>query len=86
VAIVFIPAQLQDLTGGLDQVELDASSLREVIARLEQRFPGTRDRLCDDDGLSPALQVSVDHVMTRRLRAEVGPDSEVHFLPSIGGG
>jgi len=86
VAIVFIPAQLQDLTGGLAQVELDASSLREVIARLEERFPGTKDRLCDDDGLSPALQVSVDHVMTRRLRAEVDPASEVHFLPSIGGG
>jgi molybdopterin synthase sulfur carrier subunit len=86
VAIVFIPAQLQDLTAGLAQVELDASSLREVIARLEQRFPGTKDRLCDDDELSPALQVSVDHVMTRRLRAKVGPQSEVHFLPSIGGG
>jgi molybdopterin converting factor small subunit len=86
VAIVFIPAQLQDLTGGLAQVELDASSLREVIVRLEQRFPGTRDRLCDDDELSPALQVSVDHIMTRRLRAEVGTESEVHFLPSIGGG
>jgi hypothetical protein len=65
MAIVFIPAQLQDLTDGLDQVELDASSLREVIARLEERFPGTKDRLCDDDELSPALQVSVNHVMTR---------------------
>ena len=86
MAIVFIPAQLQDLTGGLARVEVDAPSLREVITRLEARFSGIKDRLCDDDQLSPALQASIDHVMTRQLHADVGPDSEVHFLPSIGGG
>jgi molybdopterin synthase sulfur carrier subunit len=86
VAIVFIPALLQDLTDGLAQVEVDAASLGEVIARLEARFPGIKDRLCDDDQLSPALQASVNHVMTRQMRAEVGPNSEVHFLPAIGGG
>ena len=83
---VFIPAPLRDLTGGLAEVELEAVSLGEVIARLEARFPGIKDRLCDDDQLSPALQASINHVMTRQMRSEVGPDSEVHFLPAIGGG
>ena len=86
MATIFIPAPLQDLTGGLAEVELEAVSLGEVIARLEARFPGIKDRLCDDDQLSPALQASIDHVMTRQLHADVGPDSEVHFLPAIGGG
>ncbi|MCH2115933.1 MAG: MoaD/ThiS family protein [Pirellulales bacterium] len=86
MATIFIPAPLQDLTGGLAEVELEAVSLGEVIARLEARFPGIKDRLCDDDQLSPALQASINHVMTRQMRAEVGPDSEVHFLPAIGGG
>ena len=86
MAIVFIPAPLRDLTDGLAEVELEAASLGEVIARLKARFPGIKDRLCDDDQLSPSLQASIDHAMTRQMRAEVGPNSEVHFLPAIGGG
>ena|GEM_PF-4625339 len=35
----------------------------------------------------PGLQVSIDHRFTRQgLSAELAPNSEVHFLPVIGGG
>jgi molybdopterin synthase sulfur carrier subunit len=87
MATVFIPAQLRELTGSAAQVEIEARNVREVIAALEQRFPGIRDRLCTADELSPSLQVSIDGVMTTRgLVAKVGPHSEVHFLPALGGG
>lgn len=75
------------MTGGLGEVEVAGGTVRAVIEGLEQRFPGLRDRLCQGDELAPALQVSVDHVMGQRgLRAKVGPESEVHFLPAFGGG
>ena len=61
--------------------------MRAVVDALEVRYPGIKSRLCRGDALAPGLQVSVDHVMTTRgLRAPVQPESEVHFLPAIGGG
>ncbi len=87
MAIVFIPAPHRDLTGGLAEIAVVGSTIGEVIDALELRFAGIKSRLCRGDGLAPGLQVSIDGVMTRRgLRAPVRPDSEVHFLPVIGGG
>jgi molybdopterin synthase sulfur carrier subunit len=84
---VFIPAQLRSLTGGRDQFCVEGGTVREVVESLEAQFPGIKSRLCRGDGLAPTLQVSIDGVMsTQGLRAKVGPDSEVHFLPAIGGG
>jgi molybdopterin synthase sulfur carrier subunit len=85
--LVFIPAQLRDLSAGTAQLELPGSTVGEVVEALEERFPGIKARLCQGDRLSPALQVSIDHVMSPRgLRAKLQPHSEVHFLPALGGG
>ena len=87
MAKVFIPPQLRDLTGGAGEVSADGATVREVVEALETQFPGLRSRLCRDGELAPALQISVDHVMSQRgLRAKVGPASEIHFLPAFGGG
>lgn len=87
MARVFIPPQLRDLTGGAGEVTAEGATVREVIDWLESQYPGLRDRLCRNGELAPALQVSVDHVMSQRgLRAKVGPNSEIHFLPAFGGG
>lgn len=87
VPTVFIPTQLRSLTNGADHVTLEAVNVRDVVNALEEQFPGIKARLCTGDELSTSLQVSVDGVMsTRGLAAKVKPDSEVHFLPAIGGG
>jgi molybdopterin converting factor small subunit len=84
---VFIPAQLRDLTSGLAELDVAGTSVREVVQELERQFPGIRDRICKGDSLSPALQMSIDGVFSRRgLDARVQPASEVHFLPVFGGG
>ena len=85
MATVFIPQQLQQLTGAA-QVKIEGRTVREVIEQLEKQFPGVRQRLLIDGQLSPTLQLSVDHVMTRALSAAVKPTTEIHFLPVIGGG
>ena len=84
---VFIPPQLRELTGGTTQVQLTAKNIREVIAGLEDRFPGIKPRLCEGEELSGRLQVSIDGSLTSRgMLTKVSPTSEVHFLPAIGGG
>ena len=84
---VFIPSQIRELTGGQAELEVAGMTVREVIANLELQFPGTRERLLVAGELSPALQVSIDGVFSRRgADARVEPRSEVHFLPVFGGG
>ncbi|MCP4783669.1 MAG: MoaD/ThiS family protein [Fuerstiella sp.] len=85
MAIVFVPPQLRKLTGAA-QVDVEGNTVREVVDQLEKQFPGIRQRLFEDDQLSPLLQLSVDHVMTRAVATSVTSSTEVHFLPVIGGG
>jgi molybdopterin synthase sulfur carrier subunit len=87
MARVFIPAQLRNLTDGLSDVEIPGNTLRQIMAGLEKRFPGIGDRLCPEGRIAVGLQVSIDGTITSRgMLAPVGPESEVHFLPAIGGG
>lgn len=86
MARVFLPAALRNLTRGQSELELTASTVSEVIVQLETQFPGIRDRLCEGTELNRILQVAVGNVMTRSLSEPVGPDTEVHFIPAIGGG
>jgi molybdopterin synthase sulfur carrier subunit len=87
MAIVHIPTQLRTLTGGVERVEIAGATLRQVIGELDAAYPGLGARLCCGDGISPGLAVSIDSAFTNRgLLAKVGPSSEVHFLPAIGGG
>jgi len=87
MATAFIPTQLRSLTGGEAEIAVDGRNVREVIARLDERFPGIAERLINDGRLVPSLQVTIDNQLSQRgLLAKVGAESEVHFLPAIGGG
>lgn len=87
MATVYIPAQWRDLTGGIERVELAGATLRQIAAALDARFPGIAARLGDDGGVAAGLAVSIDGaIASRGLLAPVAPNSEIHFLPAIGGG
>ena len=87
MARVFIPSQMRDLTGGEAEVKVLASNLRQVIALLEERFPGISKRLLYEGNIAPGIAAAIDsEISSRGLLAEVGEESEVHFLPAIAGG
>jgi molybdopterin synthase sulfur carrier subunit len=79
---------LREVTGGQEQVRVPGSTVREVIQHLEERFPGIKARLCDEeDRLRPGIAVTIDGQISRlRLRQPLAETSEVHFLPAISGG
>jgi molybdopterin converting factor small subunit len=84
---VFIPPPLRDLTDGLEQIELEGTTVRQIVAALESRYPGTRERLCVDETLRPGLAVAINGaVSSLGLLQKVPEKGEVHFLPAIGGG
>lgn len=87
MARVFIPTLLRNSTGGVQDVEVEGNTVRQIIASLETRFPGISDRLIESGRLRPNISVAVDgEVSPAGLIEEVGPSSEVHFLTAIKGG
>jgi molybdopterin synthase sulfur carrier subunit len=87
MAEVWIPALLRDLTGGVEKVTVEGETVRQVIDRLDQLYPGIRQRLCEEDRLREGIQVVVDGAVSRqKLRQRLSATSEVHFLPAISGG
>ncbi len=84
---VYVPTMLQPLTGGVKQVQVEATNVRQVINQLEEQFPGIRDRLMEGNQVRPNLSVAIDGEIARMgLLERVRTNSEVHFVPAISGG
>lgn len=89
---VHIPALLQDLTGQAPLVETEipageAISVRQLLDRLDARYPGFAERLIYRNDLIPGMAVFVDGQQGfLKLQEKVSASSEVHFLPPIVGG
>ena len=89
MAEVWIPPKLQVLTDGKQQVQVEGTSVRRLINNLEILHPGIKEFLVDDgeDDLVAGLAVIIDgEVSLLGMLEKVQENSEVHFLPAIGGG
>ncbi len=87
MAIAVIPALLRKLTGGRDRIAVSGRNLREAIAELDRQFPGLAEQLIEDGELKPSVAVSIDgEVKPGGLLERIGENSEIHFIPAIGGG
>ena len=87
MAIIFIPTMLQKMTGGDQKVDMEARNVRQVIERLEELYPGIKERLVEDGEILPNLAIAIDgDVAIMGMLEKVGENSEVHFVPAIGGG
>lgn len=86
--VVFIPSLHRDLTGGEEKVAVGGATLGEVIDALEAKYPGLRERLCEDGRIKPYISVAVNGEVlpSRGLRHKLNNGAEIHFVPAIGGG
>jgi molybdopterin synthase sulfur carrier subunit len=87
VAELYLPSTLQPLFAELPRrLELDATTVGEAVDRLDERWPGLRDRLCEP---GPTLRQHI-HVYVDRERAGLGtalePRSRVDVITAISGG
>lgn len=84
---VRLPAHLARLfPDGATYVELQAATVREMMDALEARWPGMRDRLCDE---RPAVRRHINvFVEGRRARLDtpLRPGADVFVLTAISGG
>ena len=84
---VIIPSLLRKFTGGIERVDVPGKSIRELVLHLGQQFPGIDQQLLEDGDIRPSIAVSIDgEIATGGVLDAVNPDSEVHFIPALGGG
>ena len=69
------------------RLDLAAGTLGELIGRLDESWPGMRDRLCAaGPEIREHINVFVDGERSRDLGAPLGSDTVVHIIPAVAGG
>jgi len=87
MATVWIPPLMRDITQGKREIKIEANSVRQLIERLNKKYPGIKDRLIEENRLRANIALVVDGYTSHEgLRQKIGAESEVHFVPAISGG
>jgi len=90
MAIVRIPTPLRKLTGGAEEVQASGKSVGELIGELEKKYPGIKERICDDSGsVRRFVNIFVkdeDIRFLQNLETPLGEKDEVSIVPAIAGG
>ena len=87
MAEVHLPATLPSIFRELPRrVDVDAGTVEEAIARLDERWPGLKDRLCEP---GPALRRHINVYVDREratLETPIEGSSRVDVISAISGG
>jgi molybdopterin converting factor small subunit len=86
---VHIPPTLRTYTQGQDEVVIEGADLGAILRRLDEAFPGIRERVVDETGSPrPYVNLFVNEELVREPLAQVPLSSGdvVHILPSVAGG
>ena len=80
--IILTDSLSKRFTDGNSDFDIVAPSVRSLIRELDNRYPGLGTQISDG-----TLSVAIDgDIYQDALLEELKPDSEVAFLPKIGGG
>lgn len=87
---VRIPTQLRTLSGGAAELQLEGSTVAEVLGQLDEQHPGFAARLYDDGGaLRRFVNVFVadeDIRFLQGLETAVTDGQTVSIIPAVAGG
>lgn len=81
MAHVTLVGNLRQYTGGVTELDIEASSIRQLFARLGELHPELAPHL--EEGLAVAID---GQIYQDTLIQPIEPDSDVHILPQIAGG
>ena len=81
MARVHFTGNYRRLADGDIEVSIDASTVRDLLVRLGERYPALAPHL--DEGVAFAIDGIIHQ---DALFSPIGPDSDVHLMPKIAGG
>jgi molybdopterin synthase sulfur carrier subunit len=78
---VILSGTISQMAGGETEMEVEATSVRQIFCHLQERFPNIKSHMVDD------ISVAIDgSVFQDAWLKKVTENSEVYLLPRIGGG
>ena len=87
---VKIPTPLRPITAGQSEVKIDATTVGEVLLKLDSQFKGFGDRVLDEGTTVKRfinIFVNEDNIRDKKeLDTELKNGDTVSILPSIAGG
>ncbi len=88
---IFIPSPLRPFTGGQGAIELDATTIADVLDKLTQAHPDLRKQLFGEEGKLRAfvnLYLNDEDVryLPEKEATPVKPTDTLSIIPSIAGG
>ena len=87
---VHVPTPLRKLTGNKAEVEIDASTVGELVENLEVSFAGIKEKLVDENGeIRRYVNIYVNDEDIRFLdgaETQVKDGDSVTIVPAIAGG
>jgi molybdopterin synthase sulfur carrier subunit len=88
--IVRVPTPLRRLTNGQGEIEVQASTIREAIEKLEEQYPGFKERLLDENGeVRRFVNLYLNDEDIRFLKGvdtELKEGDTLSIVPAIAGG
>ena len=88
--IARLSGDLCKLTNGNEEVQLHASNIQECINTLEEQFPGSKERFCDNQGeVLASISIFVNGYNIDSLQGMQTPlkeGDEVDFMSAFAGG
>ena len=81
MARVVFTGDFRRLAGGDVEARIDASNVRDLLARLGERYPALAPHLEDGVALAIDGQIHQD-----ALFSPIDTDADVHLMPKIAGG
>ena len=87
---VRVPTPLRKFTNGADEVNAQGNNVRSLVEDLERKFPGIKERICDDGGkIRRFVNVYVngdDIRFLQNMETALKEGDNISIVPAIAGG
>ena len=87
---VRVPTPLRKFTNGVDEVSAQGNTVRVLVEDLERKFPGIKERICDETGkIRRFVNVYVngdDIRFLQNLDTSLKDGDNISIVPAIAGG
>lgn len=87
---VRIPTPLRRFTANAEEVSVTGATIGAIVEDLERKFPGVKERLCDEQGRVRRfvnIYVNGDDIrFLNSLETQVNDGDEIAIVPAIAGG
>ncbi|MDP6558905.1 MAG: MoaD/ThiS family protein [Candidatus Binatia bacterium] len=87
---VRVPTPLRKFTQGVDEVDVQGSTVKALVEDMESRYPGIKERICDESGkIRRFVNVYVngdDIRFLQNLETAIKDGDRISIVPAIAGG